>query len=115
MAFLTGYVPCLNIAAVATHNLMIVRPLLDINKIKGCQAIFISASEKNNLNSILNAIKNKEIVTISDMNNFVDNGGNIGFIRIENKIRFDINLITAQKSHLKIRSDLLSLARRIIK
>ncbi|MBU1054113.1 MAG: YfiR family protein [Proteobacteria bacterium] len=27
---------------------------------------------------------------------------------------FDINLITAEKSNLKIRSDLLSLARRII-
>ncbi|MFH2045360.1 MAG: YfiR family protein [Pseudomonadota bacterium] len=93
---------------------MLVRTLSNVQDIKGCQVIFISASEKNNLTSILKALKNKDILTVSDMNNFVDNGGNIGFVRIDNKIRFDINLITAEKSHLKIRSDLLSLARRII-
>ncbi|MBU1054111.1 MAG: YfiR family protein [Proteobacteria bacterium] len=94
---------------------MLVRTLSDIQDIKGCQVVFISASEKNNLISILNAVKNKEILTISDMNNFVDKGGSIGFVRIENKIRFDVNLKTAEKSNLKIRSDLLALARRIIK
>ncbi|MBU1054115.1 MAG: YfiR family protein [Proteobacteria bacterium] len=91
-----------------------VRLLSNIKEINNCQVVFISASEKNNLISILNAVKNKEILTVSDMNNFVGNGGNIGFVRIENKIRFDINLKTAEKSNLKIRSDLLALARRII-
>ncbi|MBU1054600.1 MAG: YfiR family protein [Proteobacteria bacterium] len=91
-----------------------VRTLSDIKEINDCQVVFISTSEKNNLIGILNAIKNKEVLTVSDIKNFVDEGGNIGFVRVENKIRFDINLKTAEKSNLKIRSDLLSLARRII-
>jgi len=92
---------------------LILKPLSNIKEINDCKVVFISASEKNNLIHILNAVKNKEILTISDMNDFVENGGIIGFVRVENKIRFDINLKTAEDSHLKIRSDLLTLARKI--
>lgn len=90
-----------------------VKTLSNTKRINGCHVIFISASEENNLITILNALKNKDILTVSDINNFIEKGGIIGFVRMENKIRFDINIKAAEKSGLKIRSDLLSLARKI--
>ncbi len=93
---------------------LIVRQLSNIREMNNCQVVYISASEKDNLTGILNAAKSNNILTVSDMGNFVENGGIIGFVKVENKIRFDINLKTAGESHLKIRSDLLALARRII-
>jgi hypothetical protein len=38
----------------------------------------------------------------------------IGFVREENKIRFEINLDTAQKAKLRISSRLLALAKSVI-
>ncbi len=93
---------------------LIVRQLSGIKEINNCQVVFISASEKDNINSILAAAKNKGMLTVSDIGNFVEKGGIIGFVRVENKIRFDINLKIAEESSLKIRSDLLTLARIII-
>lgn len=91
-----------------------VRQLSNINGINNCQVVYISNSENNNLIDILDTIKHKKILTVSDIGNFADKGGIIGFVRIENKIRFEINLKAAEESHLKIRSDLLTLAKRII-
>jgi hypothetical protein len=90
-----------------------VKTLSNTKQINDCNVIFISASEENNLIAILNTLKNKEILTVSDINNFIEKGGIIGFVKVENKIRFDINLKAAEESNLKIRSDLLSLARKI--
>nr|CBX31266.1 hypothetical protein N47_E47780 [uncultured Desulfobacterium sp.] len=92
-----------------------VRLLSNIKEINDCNVVFISASEENNLMPILSAAKSKEILTVSDMSGFVEKGGIIGFVRLENKLRFDINLKTAEDSSLKIRSDLLTLARKIKK
>jgi len=91
-----------------------VRQLSNINEINNCQVVYISNSENNNLIDILDTIKHKKILTVSDIGNFADKGGIIGFVRIENKIRLEINLKAAEESHLKIRSDLLTLAKRII-
>ncbi len=93
---------------------LIVRQLSGIKEMNSCQVVFISASEKDNINSILTAAKNKGILTVSDIETFVEKGGIIGFVRVENKIRFDINIKAAEESGLKIRSDLLLLARKIM-
>ncbi|MBU1053953.1 MAG: YfiR family protein [Proteobacteria bacterium] len=90
-----------------------VKTLSNTKQMRDCHVIFISASEQNNLTGILTTIKHKEILTISDMINFTEKGGIIGLVKVENKIRFDINLKAAEESGLKIRSDLLSLAREI--
>ncbi|MBL7215949.1 MAG: YfiR family protein, partial [Phycisphaerae bacterium] len=52
-------------------------------------------------------------LTISDLVGFAKRGGIIGFVEDNNKIRFEINLDAAQKENIKIRSQLLTLAKEV--
>ena len=76
-----------------------------------CQVLFISASEKSHLSKILDQLKGASILTVSETDNFIGDGGMIYlFLDEENKVRFQINNDAARKAGLVISSKLLSLA-----
>ncbi len=79
--------------------------------LEGCKILFICRSEKRQLSDILNAIKNMNVLTISDTEGFAEQGVIINFYIQDNKIRFEINKNAADRAGLKISSRLLSLAK----
>jgi len=83
-------------------------------EIQGCQVLFIGAGEKKLLPEILAKAKPSSILTVGESEHFAEDGGMIGFVLDENKIRFEINLEAAQKAKLKISSRLLALAKSVI-
>jgi hypothetical protein len=83
-------------------------------EIQGCQVLFIGAEEKKLLPAILAGVKGNSILTVGESEHFVEDGGMIGFLLEENKIRFEINLEAAKKAKLKISSKLLALAKTVI-
>ncbi len=83
----------------------------NMEDLKGCHILFVSASEKGNLKQILNALRDSNVLTVSEIERFANRGGIINFIRVDNKIQFEINLEAAQRNKLKISSQLLRLAR----
>jgi hypothetical protein len=83
-------------------------------EIHGCQVLFLGAGEKKLLGAILASVKGNSILTVGDSEHFVQEGGMIGFCLEENKIRFEINLETAQRAKLRISSRLLTLAKSVI-
>jgi hypothetical protein len=82
--------------------------------LRDCQLLFICASEKKRLAQILDSLKGVGVVTISDLNNFCQQGGLIGFILEDNKVRFVINTDVAEQARLRISSKLLSLAKAVL-
>jgi hypothetical protein len=58
---------------------------------------------------LLNATK-RGVVTIGDSAGFTKGGGTIGFIVVENKLRFEVNLASANQAGVTISSRLLRLA-----
>lgn len=91
-----------------------VRQINSPQEIGGCQVLFVSASEKMQLPNILAAVKNRNVLTVSDIDSFAEAGGIINFITLEDKVRFEVNLKAAQQARLKISSQLLKLARDVI-
>ena len=79
-----------------------------------CQVVFISKSEKKSLPQVLQKLAGKPVLLVSDIENFADMGGTIGLLKLDNKIRFAINLDTARHDHLQISSHLLKLGRKVI-
>ncbi|MCK5214330.1 MAG: YfiR family protein [Candidatus Omnitrophica bacterium] len=95
--------------------------------VKFCHLLYISASQKNSVSSIIMNSKrlkpstgggtsrvltstSSAILTISDMENFIQKGGMVQLVVKENKIRFQVNQTSAKKAGLKISSQLLKLA-----
>ena len=91
-------------------RLFIVKYSPNLQELKTCQIIFISQSEKGSVRDILSQLRGSSVLTVSDVDNFAENGGIIHFIREENKVRFEINREAAEQANLKISSKLLSLA-----
>ena len=73
--------------------------------------LFISRSERKKLKSILDSIKNKNILTISDTPGFAKKGVMVNFYDWKGFIRFEINKKAVESSNLKFSSRLLRLAR----
>jgi hypothetical protein len=82
--------------------------------IRGCQILFIGAGEKRLLSAVLASLKGNSVLTVGESEHFVQDGGMIGFLLEENKIRFEINLEAAEYAKLKMSSRLLALAKTVI-
>ncbi|MBF0226164.1 MAG: YfiR family protein [Desulfobacterales bacterium] len=88
-----------------------VQKLADIYDASQCNILFISSSEKEHLPLIFDYIKDKPILTISEVEEFCRFGGMINFIHKDGTIGFEIAPDTANKAGIKISSHLLRLAK----
>jgi hypothetical protein len=75
-----------------------------------CRILFIATSEQNRLPKTLMALAKLPILTVSDIPNFADNGGMIGFVLKDNRVRFEVNSANAQTAGLTLSSQLLKVA-----
>lgn len=82
-------------------------------ELAGCELVYISTSHTDMLDEVIALLREQAVLTVSDIDAFIDHGGIIGFRVIDNKIRFEINTTAAATAGLSISSRLLSLASRI--
>ena len=75
-----------------------------------CQILFISSSEANRLNKIIEALNKNAVLTVSDIPQFSQRQGMIQFVMEENRIRFEVNLTATQRAGLALSSELLKVA-----
>ncbi|OGU35846.1 MAG: hypothetical protein A2068_06105 [Ignavibacteria bacterium GWB2_35_6b] len=80
-------------------------------EINNCDVIFIPKLNKDKLNDILEFVKKKPVLTISDTKGYAEKGVHINFYTEENNIRFEINEKSVKESGLKMNHLLLSLAK----
>ena len=83
-------------------------------RIKQCDLVFISASERQYVDVLLEPIRQERILTVADTPGFLEKGGIINLLTEGQKVRFEINTAGARRAGLRIRSQLLRLARRLI-
>jgi len=84
-------------------------------QIRDCHILFLCRSEAGHLPDLLKPLGRRSILTVADTPGFLEAGGIMNFLIEDNKIRFEINTAAAQRANLQIRSQLLRLARRIVK
>ena len=85
-----------------------------LQEVRGCQVLFIGEGEHRLVPPLLTSLKGIPALTVGESQDFVQDGGMIGFLLEEDKIRFEINLDAAEHARLKVSSRLLALAKRVI-
>jgi len=75
-----------------------------------CRILFISSSEEGRLQEILAMLGNTSVLTVSDLSQFTRRGGMIRFVMEANRVRFEVNLTTAEHAGLTLSSQLLKVA-----
>lgn len=91
-----------------------VREIPAVDAVGGCHVLFISASEQPRIEAILGSLGKRNVLTVSDMKEFAASGGMIGFVTVDEKIRFEINARASNRAGLNVSSQILKLARQII-
>lgn len=84
-------------------------------EVNSCRIVFISSSEESHLKEVLAALDKTSVLTVSDIPRFSERGGMIGFILDGNRVRFDVNLASAQGARLTLSSELLKVATNVRK
>ncbi|MGH9678441.1 MAG: YfiR family protein [Candidatus Acidiferrales bacterium] len=77
---------------------------------RGCNVLFVGGSERKNLASILANLRGASVLTVADMDDFVESGGMVQFVVKDSRVRLVIDVGAANRAHLKISSKLLSIA-----
>lgn len=83
----------------------------DAKEIRECNILFISSSEKDRLDEIIQTVKWLPILTIGETPGFATRGGIINLTLEGNRVRFEVDIEAAKQANLNISSRLLALAR----
>jgi uncharacterized protein DUF4154 len=83
-------------------------------KLKSCQILFVSRSEQKRYSQVLEAVRGQSVLTVGETTEFLDAGGIVNFTMQQETLQFEVNLVEANKAHLRISSQMLALARRVI-
>ena len=89
---------------------IIVRTLSPTDDFEGVQIVFIA--KHNNLKSreLINYIKSKGILIITEESDIIHNGAHINLTTFDGKVKFEVNEENIRKDGIKISKELLQLA-----
>jgi hypothetical protein len=85
-----------------------------IEQLRKCHVLFICDSERENFKAIIEAVRGYNVLTVGETEDFLEVGGIITFIPGTEKPVFEVNLVTCEREGLKISSNVLRLARKVI-
>lgn len=79
-----------------------------------CHLLVIGDYEDAILIEKLAQLKHRDILTVSELDNFAKKGGMVGFVINEGNIRIEINLRSINSSNIRLSANLLEVAIKII-
>lgn len=76
----------------------------------GADILFVAETERDRWSKVQLATADAPVLTIGEMNGFLESGGIINLVRAEKKIRFYVNLDHARTAGVALSSRILNLA-----
>jgi len=92
-----------------THPLVVKHPS-GIAELAGCHIVFVGNGEPGMSRQALGHLSGKSVLTVGDGADFSRNGGIIGLVTVDGKVRVQVNRSSALAAQLKISAKLLRVA-----
>lgn len=74
-----------------------------------CHALYLSASEADNVDQIMERVDAHQVFTISEFNSFIEHGGLVELYEHDDSIRFRINEKLVKETSFKVAAQLVQL------
>jgi hypothetical protein len=84
-----------------------------VDDVRKCAILYVGPTHLARAARLLVAARQLPVLTVGDGSHFLEQGGAIGFILENNRVRFDISNTAVQRSGLKASSKLLRVARSV--
>lgn len=94
---------------------VVVRKEVPIDQIKDCTMVFVGESDAKLLPLAVRQLGTSGVLVISDARQAVDHGAHLALVFSEDRVEFDVNLQQLQKSGIKASSQMLKLARTVVR
>ncbi len=82
-----------------------------LEELQDCHLLFTAAGHRKDAAALAAHCRSRSILLVSEDPGFLEEGGIVNFVIVENTVRFEIQVDEAKRSNLKISSRLLRLAR----
>lgn len=79
-----------------------------------CQILYLGGTQTGRLSGLLAALDGRPVLTVSDVPGFIGEGGMIGLLEQDQRIRFALNLRTITAAGLRVDAQLLKLALAVV-
>lgn len=86
---------------------------INADDLRGCHVAYVADSEQRRLLPTLRMLAGQSVLTVSDIEGFIDAGGAIGIVPGDDRLQFEINRAALDQAQLKASSQLLKLARNV--
>ncbi len=93
---------------------VVVRYCAEAGDARNANILYISSSERGNVNHIVKSLKGSPVLTVGDQEGFCQVGGMINMTKMGSRIGFEIDVSAARRAGLRISSHLLKLAKEVI-
>ncbi len=80
-----------------------------------CNLLFVTATERKKFERVLERARQRDILTVSEVAGFLDEGGMINFLKVGNRLQYEVNQKAALSEGLRISSQILGRAKHVIK
>ncbi len=81
-----------------------------VQGLETCHIVYISDSEKHRQGAILDYLQPHPVLTVSSLPGFAQRGGDIEFVTVQKRVRFNINNTAMKQKNLKASANLLHVA-----
>jgi len=84
-------------------------------ELRACALLFVSRSMKGRIPEILDKLRGYPVVTVSETDGFVEAGGILNLVVRDKKIRWEVNYDAVEEAGLRLSSQILRNAVRVIR
>lgn len=74
-----------------------------------CQILFVTKTQEENVNKIIQVVKDQPILSFGDMDQFAEKGGAMNFYIANNRLAIMVNLPVIESAYLKINDRMMRL------
>jgi hypothetical protein len=90
-----------------------VRQIKNVQELGNAQILYIGPRSTRDLQTLIAAVADRPVLIVTDDERGLDVGSTVNFLLLDRRVRFEVSLAAAQRSGLRISSELLSVATRV--
>ncbi|HTV01824.1 MAG TPA: YfiR family protein [Luteitalea sp.] len=90
---------------------IVVRTVRHGDQLRQCHLLFVSASEEARIPDLLRTLGTANVFTVGDTPGFAQAGGTLNFVMEAARVKFEVNIVAAERARIRISSKLLHVAR----